>query len=50
MKKFVILLITILVVWLVAGYHHARKEQLGEALITAAYYGDLLSEIGRAHV
>lgn len=43
MKKFVILLITILVVWLAAGYHHARKEQLGEALITAAYYGDLLS-------
>ena len=43
MKKLAILLITVLVVWLAVDYHHALKKEQGEALVTAAYYGDLLS-------
>lgn len=43
MKKFAIFILVFVVLALVYSYHQARQNALGEALVSNAYYGDLIA-------
>lgn len=43
MKKILVFLTALLVCWLAAGYHAARRQTRNESLVANAYCGDLIS-------